>query len=246
VTESDNDRAHEALSLAIDKELQQARDRAASLEQRALAVVTTSGVLVSLVFGFSAVIKGKEITHLPIIPKALLSLALISFVAAAAISLFTIMPRRYSVESEWKELLKNWIKSPSETWTAVINLHLRENNHWQDTNTTKAKYLVAAIVAECAGIGLLAASMLVIILLPVVRAGRAADLPLSGLRVIVQGGTCWSLRLFSPLRRPAIDPRARTCMRLRMRLSPSGHSDAGRPKILARFATCWVIMDGRW
>ena len=42
------DKAREALDLAMDNELRQARDRAASLEQRAMAVVTTSGVLVSL------------------------------------------------------------------------------------------------------------------------------------------------------------------------------------------------------
>lgn len=162
--EPDSGKPDEALNLVIDNELRQIRDRAASLEQRAVAVVTTSGVLVSLLFGFSALIKGREVTNLPTAPKAFLSAALISFVAAAAASLLTIMPRRYQIESDWKELLTDWLKSPSNTWIDVLNLRLREISHWERTNNTKAGYLVAAIAAECAGVAFLAASMLVVIL----------------------------------------------------------------------------------
>lgn len=156
-------KAREALDSVIENELQQARDRAASLEQRALAVVTTSGVLVSLVFGFGTLIKGKQITVLPEAPKILLVFALISLVATATIALFTIMPRNYSVESYWEKVLGSWIASPSETWESITQLHLNEIHHWLTTNTKKAAILLAAIVAECIGISLLAISMLVVI-----------------------------------------------------------------------------------
>jgi hypothetical protein len=85
-------------------------------------------------------------------------------VVAAAASLLTIRPRSYPVESDWKRLLGTLIKSPAEAWTAITDLHLDEISHWQGTNGTKASYLTAAITAECTGIGLLATSMLVIML----------------------------------------------------------------------------------
>lgn len=158
------DKAREALDLATDNELRQARDRAASLEQRAMAVVTTSGVLVSLIFGFGTLVKGKQITSMSEAPRILLVLALISFVIAAIIALFTIMPRNYPAESEWKNVLGSWIASPGETWESITNLHLQEISHWLGTNASKAKILLAAIIAECIGISLLAVSMLVVIL----------------------------------------------------------------------------------
>lgn len=158
------DKAREALDLAINNELPQARDRGASLDQRAMAVVTTSGVLVSLVFGFGTLIKGRQITSLSEAPRILLVSALIFFVAAAIIALFTIMPRNDPVESAWKKVLSSWIASPSETWESITNFRLEELHHWLGTNGLKAKILLAAIVAECLGISLLAVSMLVVIL----------------------------------------------------------------------------------
>ena len=156
-------KAREALDVAIENELRQAHDRASSLEQRALAVVTTSGVLVSLVFGFGTLVKGKQITSLSEAPRILLILALISFVIAAMTALFTIMPRNYPVESGWSKVLGSWIVSPNETWASITQLHLDEIRHWLTTNTLKAGILLAAIVAECIGISLLALSMLVVI-----------------------------------------------------------------------------------
>jgi integral membrane sensor domain MASE1 len=161
--EPDN-KAREALDLAIDNELRQARDRAASLEQRATAVVTTSGVLVSLMFGFWTLIKGKQITNLPEAPRILLALALVLFICAAIIALFVIMPRNYPAQSFWKGVLGSWIRSPSENWESITNLHLKEIGHWLRTNDLKAKTLLASIMAECIGIGLLAVCMLVVIL----------------------------------------------------------------------------------
>lgn len=105
-----------------------------------MAVVTTSGVLVSLVFGFGILIKGKQITSLPETPRVLLVLALISFIVAAIIALFAIMPRTYPVESAWKKVLDSWIVSPSETWESVTKLHLEELHHWLKTNDLKAKF----------------------------------------------------------------------------------------------------------
>jgi hypothetical protein len=162
--EEPNNRARDALDAAMDTELQQARDRAASLDQRAMAIITTSGVLVSLAFGFGTLIKGKQITSLPAAPKTLLALALLSFVAAAIAALLTVMPRSYPAESEWKKLLGTWIVSPDQTWASMTTLHLTEISHWLGTNDLKTKILLMAISAECLGILLLTISLLTVVL----------------------------------------------------------------------------------
>ena len=81
--------------VVIDNELQQERVRTASLEQRAMAVVTSSGILVSPVFGFGVVIKGQGAPHLPAAARVLLASALLAFVVAAVMSLLTNRPRDY-------------------------------------------------------------------------------------------------------------------------------------------------------
>src|SRR2546427_71248 len=49
----------------IEKELDDQRASKPSMEQRALAVVTTAGVLVTLLFGFASLAKKKDGFHIP-------------------------------------------------------------------------------------------------------------------------------------------------------------------------------------
>ena len=124
---------------AIKSELQQARDRAASLEQRAMAVVTISGVLVSLVFGFGTSIGGHGIPSLSVAARILLLFALLSFVAAAVISLLALRPRPYLVKSELEKLLTNPMNSADNPRTSIAKLRLSEINHWQTTNSKHSR-----------------------------------------------------------------------------------------------------------
>ena len=149
---------------AIKSELKQARGRAASLEQRAIAVVTISGVLVSLVFGFGTSIGGHGFSSLSAAARIFLLCALLSFVSAAVISLLAFRPRPYLVKSELEKLLTSPIESADNSRASIAKLRLSEINHWQDTNKPKANLLLSAITAECFGIILLAVSMLVVIL----------------------------------------------------------------------------------
>ena len=67
----------------------------ASIEQRGLAVITTSGVLVSLLVALSALLLGRDYEFLHPGTKVLLILAVAAFVAAAGLGLATNAPRRY-------------------------------------------------------------------------------------------------------------------------------------------------------
>jgi hypothetical protein len=152
---------------AIDNELQQERVRTASLEQRAMAVVTSSGVLVSLVFGFGALIKGQRGPHLPLGTRVLLASALIAFVVAAVMSLLTNKPRAYKplgVKADLEKMVTEyWHISGQNSRRSIAEFRVGEVDRWRDNNKIKAAYLQRAIAIECIGIGLLAASMIVIL-----------------------------------------------------------------------------------
>jgi hypothetical protein len=161
--ESTDDKADGFLDAAINNELQQARERAASLEQRALAVVTTSGVLVGLIFGFATLVKGRAGISFSTPARYLLALALLAFIAAAISSLLTIRPRSYLVKKDLEKLITNRTLT-DDGWDSIAKLRVQQIEHWENTNKPKADWLQAAIGAECFGITLLAVSMLVIVL----------------------------------------------------------------------------------
>lgn len=167
VNEPGDVKASEVYAAVIDNELQQERARTASLEQRAMAVVTSSGVLVSLVFGFGTLIKGQRGPHLPAGARVLLASALLAFVVAAVMSLLTNRPRAYKplgVKSDLTKMVTELWKIPGDSARrSVAEFRVGEVNRWRDNNRIKAAYLQRAIALECCGIGLLAASMVVIL-----------------------------------------------------------------------------------
>jgi len=161
--------ASEIFARVIDTELEQERVRTVSLEQRAIAVVTSSGVLVSLVFGFGAVVKRQgHATHLPTSARVLLAAALLAFVLAAVMSLMVNRPRAYrplGVKSDLQPMVAElWAIPADKALRSIAEFRVGEVDRWRDNNKIKATYLQRAIAIECSGIGLLAASMIVILL----------------------------------------------------------------------------------
>ena len=157
----------EIFAAVIDGELLKERDRTFSLEQRAMAVVTSSGVLVSLVFGFGALIRGQAGPHLPIASRGLLGLALLAFVLAAVMSLLTNRPRAYrplGVQADLRKMVSElWGISADGALHSIAEYRVGEVDRWRDNNKAKAAHLQRAIALECSGIGLLAASIVVIL-----------------------------------------------------------------------------------
>lgn len=167
VNEPGDVKASEIFAAVIDNELQQERARTASLEQRAMAVVTSSGVLVSLVFGFGTLLKGQRGPHLSAGARVLLASALLAFVVAAVMSLLTNKPRAYKplgVKSDLTRMVTElWKITGDNARRSVAEFRVDEVDRWRDNNEIKAAYLQRAIAMECCGIGLLAASMAVIL-----------------------------------------------------------------------------------
>ncbi|MGO9779863.1 MAG: hypothetical protein ACLPKE_06350 [Streptosporangiaceae bacterium] len=163
--ESGDAKASDIFAAVIDRELDQERERTTSLEQRAVAVITSSGVLVSLVFGFGALIKGQENPHLPLAARILLALALAAFVLAAVVSLLTNRPRAYKplgVRDDLQRMVADfWSISADHARRSIAEFRVGEVDRWRDNNKLKASDLQRAIAMECCGIGLLAASIII-------------------------------------------------------------------------------------
>lgn len=151
---------------AIDHELQKERDRKASLEERAMAVVSTSGILVSLLFAFLAAL-GKPAT-LGVGAKLSLAAAMTMFVLACVWSLLVNKPQSYTplgVKSDMERMVTDeyWNAPADDAILALAKFRLREVDTWRNNNGAKARNLHRAFASESFAVFLLAVSLLQLI-----------------------------------------------------------------------------------
>ena len=160
--------AHNVYSELISNALSQEYARKQSLEQRGLAVITTAGTLVSLIFGF-AIFAGAKSINLPLAVKILIGLGLGAFLLAAIFGLAINRPLasyyapvavsslRRAVEPE------NWVGDMVEASRKMSEFRVSELDSWRNGNGLKANSLHRAVAAETAGVALITAGILVLI-----------------------------------------------------------------------------------
>jgi hypothetical protein len=148
----------------INAQVEDEQARKTSLEQRGLAVITTSGVLVSLLFGLGAIgVKRFETLGLPLPAMLLLIAALLAFVSAAGLGLATNRPRTYvalALEDMQRMVsLELWEKAQEPAARRVAENRVGIIATARKHNATKASLLQWAIAAESAGVALVALSV---------------------------------------------------------------------------------------
>lgn len=135
----------------IKEQLADQDSRKSSIEQRGVAVITTSGTLVSLLFGLVAVLTGIEGYELPDGAKSWLNGAMVAFVVAAIGGIATNLPLFYigvradqldgAVKRRWNDSLEDAEQRVAATRVKVIARATR-------LNTIKGFILMGAISAE--------------------------------------------------------------------------------------------------
>lgn len=156
-------------SKLIDDQLIEERSRKASLEQRAGGVITTSGAVVTLVFAFTALIKGGEGARLIGPAKVELLGALALLLAAIVLALLIGFPATYmevdeaSLEehlekSEWTN--PDVADAQRGVATALVGIITSARR----LNDKKANLLFAAVALEVAGIAALAVTAMTVAL----------------------------------------------------------------------------------
>lgn len=137
--------------------------RKSSIEQRALAVITTSGALVSLLIALSALFFEKDARlRLEAGPRAVLVTAVIVFVVAAILALMTNTPRAYRdfAAEDVDRMLKQWDSSEDDARWLVSQAHADHLKRAVKVNDKKALLLQIAVGAEVGAVSLVALSVI--------------------------------------------------------------------------------------
>jgi hypothetical protein len=156
-----------AITKACETELSAERATEASLQSRALNVITSSGGFVTLALALVAAITGRKDYHVPDSARICIALGLVLFVAAAVLALITLQVRRQSVLTV--ETLEKWTSeeawgSPSDVAQRIIaasTIPMIKDTRRQ--NGIRATHLQRAILAELGAIALLAVGILFVL-----------------------------------------------------------------------------------
>jgi hypothetical protein len=152
----------------LKDELEAQEARKSSLEQRGLAVVTTSGALVTLLFALGALsTKASETFTLTGHAPTYLAIALIGFIAAAVAALGTNIPLRYEAvkADEIKNRLDDseFVLSEDKATKDVALTRVKVLKSAKEKNGIKAMILLVAMGLEVIAVGFVGAAIWVVI-----------------------------------------------------------------------------------
>jgi hypothetical protein len=148
---------HDFVKALLDAEI----TRKTSLETRGIAVITTSGTLVTLLFGLVAVLTSSKTFAFPTQAHGWLTAALVFFVLAAGLGITSNnIPLPYGEEKITKKKLQEvWGDTVSDAQAMVTVTRLRRLKVARKRNSTKASIVVAAGASELLALGMLATAL---------------------------------------------------------------------------------------
>jgi hypothetical protein len=151
----------------VDAELRAQDARKASFEQRGLAVVTTSGVLVTLLLALAGLSTRSEATFvLPHSAQMWLAAALLAFVLAATTALATNFPLRYeavTADDLESRLREKPIRPVARAERDVALTRVKALRDAKGKNRTKGMLLFAALAFEVVAVGLVGVAVWIVI-----------------------------------------------------------------------------------
>ncbi len=143
----------------IQAELEAQDARKASFEQRGLAVISTSGLLVSLLFALAALVTSRTGYVLPDGARRALYVALFLFVLAAVAALVVNAPLKYKYvkAAELRRAVTSlWDDTEAVAQSNVAHTRVDAYERLLARNQLKGRILIAAIGAEVAAVGIVA------------------------------------------------------------------------------------------
>lgn len=149
----------------IQSLLDHEQSRKSVLEAKAAAVITTSGALVTLLFGLVAVVTGATDFKLPEISRGWLIAAVVLFVIATGLGIITAnIPVPYGqakfqadqLEQAWSQPASAARENVAKAQLELIPVAARKNN-------LKVKLVISATAAELLALGTLAVAVILIL-----------------------------------------------------------------------------------
>jgi hypothetical protein len=159
--------AGDAYATLISEQLAEERARKSSLEQRGLAIITTSGVLVTLLFGLAALTTKPQGYAVPDGAVFAFILALVAFVTAGVLGIVINQPRKYQ-EADVAELRRLiaphfWGADESIGPMRTAELRVKVLESARTRNRGKARLLFWAAVAQVVAVSLVAIGVAVVL-----------------------------------------------------------------------------------
>jgi hypothetical protein len=152
----------------IAENLERQAARKSSIEQRGLAVISTSAALVTLQFALVAVVVDHDSFELEPAQQVALGVSLALFVAAAVLGLLTNNTRSYNyVSTSQLERLTEpatWRASRREAQRRLARAHVVMLRTARARNGAKARLLRLAIIFEVSAVGALAICVALILM----------------------------------------------------------------------------------
>ena len=153
----------------IQEQLEEERSRKQSLEQRGLAVVTSSGTLVTLLFAIGALATEGDGFQLPGASKVFMILALTGFAAAGIFGILTNKPDYYEeVNAAWLRKTLSPIaweyKDSALGQRRSAEARISSIESFREKNKKKVKLLIRAIACEVTAVALVALGIVLLFL----------------------------------------------------------------------------------
>jgi hypothetical protein len=143
----------------IREQLDQERRRKDSLEQRGMAVITSSGVLVALLLAIAGIATTNLHIALPDLAKWTAGLALVLFAGAALFGLWTNWAYKIKEPDlgQAEMLVKtHWAQAAEDAEQFVAHSYLTSVVSYRESGNKKARWLLVALTLEAAAIVALA------------------------------------------------------------------------------------------
>lgn len=137
----------------VEGEVKAERERRNALDARGIAVLTTSGTLVTLVFAIGAVVTGATGFSPPAETVVIVTIGLVAFVAAALFGLLANRLKKYDVVTtgqlwSWRNNAAAWAASDQDARRAITKGNIVTIDTLRAGNDTKAKWIEAALWAQ--------------------------------------------------------------------------------------------------
>ena len=167
----DTSSAGHLIAALIARELENSRTAMASVQARGLAVISTSGTLVTLLFGLSALATKAPNVTLTASTRVPLYLSVIFLTLAALAGLLTNAPRRKDLiaYSSLRKILDNdvdWSAPAFHAERAIARTQLTVAETARTLSIRMARFLQLAITLELLGIGFVMWAVIVLIATP--------------------------------------------------------------------------------
>ena len=147
------------LTEMVREQLDQERRRKDSLEQRGIAVITSSGVMVALLLAVAGIAGKEQINSIPTVAKATVVIALAIFAAAALLGLLINWAYKYDEPGlkQLRQLVRErWSASEAAAAQYVAESYLDTVTSYREHGHKKAVRLLWALTLEVLAIVVLA------------------------------------------------------------------------------------------